>query len=230
MVKQIITNEESILKRQARRRLLGAIALTILVVTLLPMVLDSEPPKPTQDIDLKIPDKDKVGEFVPQMVLPPLNASDAASQPVTAQPASAPVIVPLLNTKPVATTDTHPKTETKSKIELASSLIPEPKTLQTEVLSKPEVASEKKSTAKVTSKPVAKAHSGFIIQVGAFSNADTAKKLQEKLLNKGYPSYTEKAGNKTRVRVGDYHTHTDADKILRKLEILGYKPNVIKLN
>ena len=84
MAKQIITDEESILKRQARRRLIGAIALTILVVVLLPMILDSEPPTPKQDIDLQIPDKDKVGEFVPKMVLPP--SASPASQEVVRQP------------------------------------------------------------------------------------------------------------------------------------------------
>lgn len=111
MAKQILTDEESNLKRQARRRLLGAIALTILVVVLLPMVLDSEPPVPSQDIELQIPDKDKVGEFVPKMVLPPLNANDAASQA-----ASAPVIAPLLDVKPVSAV-VQPMLESRPGIE-----------------------------------------------------------------------------------------------------------------
>ena len=214
MAKQIITDEESKLKRQARRRLIGAISLTILVVVLLPMVLDSEPPAPTQDIELQIPDKDKVGEFVPKMVLPPLSANDAASQP-----ASAPVIAPLLDTKPVAV---QPKTEIKPAIAAKPAPEAKPKVRQAEA--KPKVE------AKPAAKPTAKSHSGFVVQVGAFANADAAKKLHEKLHSQGYPSYTEKSGDKIRVRVGDYATHAEADKVRRKLEIQGLQPDVVNLN
>lgn len=204
MAKQIVTDEELKLKRQARRRLLGAIALTMLVVVLLPMVLDREPPAPSQDIELKIPDKDKAGEFVPKMVLPPLSENEAASQP-----ASAPVIAPLLDVKPAsavvepAMPEARPVVETKPAVE---------------------------AKHKVEPKPVTKAHSGFVVQVGAFTNADAAKKLQEKLSKQGYPSYTEKTGNKIRVRIGDYTTHAEAEKIRRKLEIQGMKPDVVHLN
>jgi DedD protein len=213
MAKQIITDEESKLKRQARRRLIGAVALTILVVVLLPMVLDSEPPAPTQDIELQIPDKDKVGEFVPKMVLPPLNANDAASQP-----ASAPVIAPLLDTKPVAIA-VQPKVEVKPAIEAKPAI---------EI--KPKVEAKPRSEAKPAAKPTPKSHSGFIVQVGAFANADAAKKLHEKLHKQGYPSYTEKSGDKVRVRVGDYATHAEAEKVRRKLEIQGLQPDVVNLN
>lgn len=220
MAKQIITDEELNLKRQARRRLIGAIALTIMVVILLPMVLDNEPPAPTQDIELQIPDKDKAGEFVPKMVLPPTGAASAV-QPA----ASAPLIAPLLDVKPLSPAVT-PKVEAQPAVEvkpeIASKTKTEPKPGQSE--SKPKVA------AKPADKPAAKSHSGFVVQVGAFANADAAKKLQEKLHKQGYPSYTEKAGNKTRVRIGDYATHAEAEKVQRKLEIQGMKPDVINLH
>lgn len=216
MAKQIITDEESNLKRKARRRLLGAIALTILVVVLLPMVLDREPPAPSQDIELQIPNKDKVGEFIPKMVLPPLTANDAASQT-----ASAPVIAPLLDVKPVAEM-VQPKIETKPAIEAQPKAVVEQKVRQPDV--KPAV--EAKPLAKTGATP----HTGFVVQVGAFASASTAKKLQEKLHKQGYSSYTEKSGNKIRVRVGGYSTRAEADKVRRKLEIQGMKPNVVKLN
>ena len=230
MVKQIITDEESKLKRQARRRLIGAIALTILVVVLLPMLLDREPPAPVPDVELQIPDKDKVGEFVPKMVLPPLTANDAASQAV-----SAPVIAPLLDVKPLpvaapAKIETGPRTETKPGIEakpvVENKPKAEPSAAKVEVKPKAEV----KPAAKPAPKPVARVHSGFVLQVGAFAHADAAKKLHEKLTKQGYASYTEKSGDKTRVRIGDFVTHAEAEKVRRKLEIQGMQPNVIKLN
>lgn len=228
MVKQIITDEELTLKRQARRRLLGAIVLTIMVVVLLPMLLDKEPPAPTQDIELNIPDKDKVGEFVPKMALPPLAANSAVAQtavmPATATPpvaAAKPVIAPLLDIKP-APAIVPPKVETKPVAEVKPKEIPEVK-----VDSKPKVAA--KPVVKEAVATVAKKHAGFIVQVGAFAHADAAKKLQEKLSKEGYPSYTEKAGNKTRVRIGDYATQAEADKVRQKLEIQGMKPDVLNI-
>jgi len=229
MARKIITDEEAKLKRQARRRLIGAIALTILIAVLLPMLLDKEPPVPKQDIELQIPNKDKAGEFVPKMVLPPLNTT-------ASQPSSAPVIAPLLDVKPA-----QPAVETKPAAQAASSATEakplvdfKPQTATTPVV-KPEAKpkAEAKPAAKPASKPAeksaTKAHSGFVLQVGAFVNADKAKKLQEKLHNQGYPSYTETAGDKTRVRVGDYATQAEAEKIRRKLEIQGMQSNVVNL-
>ena len=234
MAKQIITDEESILKRQARRRLIGAIALTILVVVLLPMILDSEPPAPKQDIDLQIPDKDNAGEFLPKMVLPPSTSSTSpVSQEVaTPVPVPAPLIAPLLDSKATpatpkieanSTIQASPKVETAPKAEPVSKVEPVPK-----VEAAPKVISNPaKSKSAETS--VAKSHSGYIIQIGAFANATAAKDLQVKLHKQNYPSYTEKVGDKTRVRIGVYATHTEAEKMRRKLEIQGYKPDVINL-
>jgi DedD protein len=50
-----ISDEELQLKKRARRRLVGAIALVLLVVVFLPMFLDSEPKPLNQDIAITIP-------------------------------------------------------------------------------------------------------------------------------------------------------------------------------
>src|SRR3954468_14329395 len=50
-----IRDEELQLKKRARRRLVGAIALVLLIVVFLPMVLDSEPKPLNQDIAINIP-------------------------------------------------------------------------------------------------------------------------------------------------------------------------------
>ena len=59
MAKQLMDDEDS-LKRRARRRLIGAVTLTAVIVVVLPMVLDSEQKPMGQDIELRIPDRDKV--------------------------------------------------------------------------------------------------------------------------------------------------------------------------
>jgi DedD protein len=78
-----ISDEELQLKKRARRRLVGAIALVLLVVVFLPMFLDSEPKPLNQDIAI---------------IIPPLPGPDSSSRPATAAPAgpapSAPVVPP----------------------------------------------------------------------------------------------------------------------------------------
>lgn len=231
MARKIITDEESKLKRQARRRLIGAIALTILIAVLLPMLLDKEPPVPQQDIELQIPNKDKAGEFVPKMVLPPLNATSS-------QPSSAPVIAPLLDSKPAQpamvenkpeTPAASPATETKPLVDFKPQATTAPAAAKPEAKPKVEAKPAAKPADKAAEKSGSRAHSGYVIQVGAFVNADKAKKLQEKLHKQGYPSYTETAGDKTRVRIGDYSTQAEAEKIRHKLEIQGMQTNVVHL-
>ena len=206
MAKQLSTDEESILKRKARRRLIGAIALTTAVVVILPMVLDREPAPSSQDIELRIPDKEHAGDFTPKVAMPA--ASAVVAEP---QPASAVTIAPLLDSKP-APVAAKPKVEAPAK---------------------PAAEAKPAAKPKSTAKPAEKAavpHSGFVVQVGAFANAEGAKQLQGKLSKQGYHAYTEKTGNKTRVRVGSYASHEAADKVKRKLEAQGLHPNVVSLN
>ena len=201
------------MKRQARRRLIGAVALTTAVVVILPMVLEREPEPSAQDIELRIPDKDHAGEFTPKLAMPPASAVLAESQPA---PAVAVSSVP----------DAKPEVAVKPKAEVPAA---EPKP---HLAVKPEVETPPKVAAKPAPKPekAAAPHSGFVVQVGAFANADAARHLQAQLAKQGYRAYTEKAGNKIRVRVGSYPSHDAADRIRRKLETQGLQPDVVNLN
>jgi DedD protein len=99
---------------------------------------------------------------------------------------------------------------------------------------KPDVAKPIQKEHKAEPKPAAShntvPHSGFVVQVGAFSNLDTAKKLQDKLASQGLHVYTEKIGHNVRVRVGSFPTHEAADKVRHKLEAQGLHPNVVNLS
>lgn len=50
-----ISDEELQLRKRARRRLVGAIALVLVVVVFLPMVLDNEPRPLSEDIEITVP-------------------------------------------------------------------------------------------------------------------------------------------------------------------------------
>jgi len=201
MAKQLMDDEIS-LKRRARRRLIGAGALAIVIVVLLPMVLDSEPKLVGQDIELRIPDKDKVGEFMPKMGVPSASVSVPVDSSPHAVPASAVSSMPAV----------------KDQVAAASQAI------------KSKLAPVKAETESVENNPIEDKHltphSGFVVQVGAFTNADTAHQWQKKLSKQNIKVYTEKVGNKTRVRAGPYATREAADNVNKKLEAQGLKSTV----
>lgn len=211
MAKQISSDAENNLKRQARRRLIGAVALVIAVVVFLPMVFDSEPAaEKASDIELRIPDKGNAPALMPQTESVPvaLAASAASVAPVAEVLAAsavevAPAVLPL-------------KVEEKPKAQVTPKVVAKPAT-------PPAVKPAAKTPASAAPK------TGFVVQVGAYSNADTAKQMNAKLSKAGFHVYTEKAGNMVRVRVGSYPTREAADKIKLKLEKLGLHPNVVNL-
>ncbi|WP_239288067.1 SPOR domain-containing protein [Candidatus Nitrotoga sp. 1052] len=201
MAKQLMDDEVG-LKRRARRRLIGAVALAIVIVVLLPMVLDSEPKLGGQNIELRIPDKDKVGEFMPKMGMPPAPVSVLAVSSPVAAPVSTVPSLPVVTDQVVAASQV-----------LESKLAP--------------VKSETKPDGDIhieNRQPTP--HSGFVVQVGAFANADTAHQWQKKLSKQNIKVYTEKVGSKTRVRAGPYATREAADNVYKKLEAQGLKPTV----
>src|SRR5437879_11181070 len=72
-----LADDANLLKRRARRRLVGAIALVVLVVDVLPVILDQQPRPVPQALTVQIPGPDG-GPFKTR-VLPPLQ-SPAAPQ------------------------------------------------------------------------------------------------------------------------------------------------------
>ena len=184
VAKQLSDDEQNI-RRKARRRLIGAFALTLAVVVILPMVLESEPKPSGRDIDLRIPAADEAGAFAPKTVAP-----DTA------------VVVPS-SSVPVASAKTEEVTVGK--------LPP---------------ADNQKEKPKVVEKTATAAES-FVAQVGAYSNAETAKQELDKLKKWGFRAYTEKVSGVIRVRVGPYDNRDKAEKARQQLEKHGLHPVVM---
>lgn len=216
------TDDELNLRRKARRRLIGAIALTLVVVAILPMVLDSEPKPTGLDIDLRIPAPDKAGEFIPKVAVSevakvlPLAASSVGD--VLAPPAaSAASAVAAPGKEPVVAGDSKP--EEPGKSQPAANIQPESKTVE------PKATESKAAEPKNADKPVSA--ESYVAQVGAFSSADAAKHELDKLKKWGFKAYTEKVGDKIRVRVGPYAEREKAEKVRQMLEKHGLHPVVI---
>lgn len=106
-----ISEEELQLRKRARRRLIGAIALVTMVVVFLPMVLDHEPKPVSQDISIQIPSPNNSGTFTSKIVpVVPGTPEAAKSEPeVIPPPPTAPTRpAPAVKAPPVIDTESAP--------------------------------------------------------------------------------------------------------------------------
>jgi DedD protein len=201
------TEDELNLRRKARRRLIGAVAFTLAVVVILPMVLDREPRPTGRDIDLRIPSPDKAGEFVPGTAVP-------GGPGVVPPAASAVVPAPVPATAVKAAPAQAPEAKKPAAIQQAA----------------PGKASAHKPAE--PAKPAADAgkpasEEAYVAQVGAYANPGTAKQELNKLKKWGFKAYTEKSGDKIRVRVGPYPDRDKAEKVGKLLEKHGLHPVIL---
>ncbi len=223
-----VSEQEIQFRKRARRRLVGAIALVLLMVTVLPMVLDDREVKPTQqDIAITIPSQD--GTSFSSRIVPV--SPNATSQPVAHETAAEKVqpLAPPLE-KPAATAvkpEPQPVTEkpqpvTKpepvSKPELAP--IAKPETPKPQVAAKPEA-----------SKPTPAKRGAFMVQIGVFTEGEPLKKLEAKLAAQGVKVTREKLstpkGTKIRLRTGPFATRADAEAVQAKLKAAGMGAMVV---
>ena len=192
-----ISDEELQLKKRARRRLVGAVALVFLIVVFLPMLLDSEPKPLNQDIEITIPPIPKP-ESNPQNPAPDVPSTAAPRPPprVEGMPARA------------VQSDPAPSVEAKPDSPKTAPAKPEPRPAQKQEIKAPPASQ-------------AAGEESFVVQLGAFSSAANAKALQKKLQDNKFKAYTElvknAGGDRTRVRVGPYPTRDAAEKARDRL-------------
>ncbi len=207
-----ISDEELQLKRRARRRLIGAIVLVMVIIVVLPMVLDSEPRPAGQEVTVKIPSPDSSGFTSKVVPLPPDSKATPKAPP--APPAKAPVE----EAKKVAATPSAPDPPKE---------VPAP-ALKTETeIAKPPPPKPQPKPAPKKAKP---AEGKFVVQVIALADAGRAKQMQEQIAAAGIKSYTEvvktKKGDVTRVRAGPFVTRQQAEKAREQLKALGMSGNI----
>ena len=216
------------LKKRARRRLMGAVALAGLAAVVLPMIMDEEPKQQVQDVQIRIPGQEQ-SSFKPSaptaratQAEPPASFRDSAASPENAVAVPA---IGLLIPSPqlVEGASVRPAEKISEKIS-------EKKTEKTpEKPVKQSVEEAKRATAILSGKPSepAAVNTGtqYVILIGAFSNATNAKQLENKIGELGVKTYTEllnsSEGKKIRLRAGPFSTRDAADKALDKIKNIG---------
>lgn len=203
------------LKKRARRRLVGAVALALFAVIVLPMVMDREPRPASQDIQVRIPSQDGPG---------------FAAKVLPGKPVSTPLPAP--EPKPVAEPVPAPSAEPKPAAEPAPARPPvaaAPAKLAEKTVVPPKKAEPAKSPAPAKpaadAKPTPDAAGQWVVQLGAFKETGNVKLLLAKLKGVGVPAYTEKfespQGPRTRVRAGPFASQEAAEKARSRIKIVG---------
>lgn len=224
-------DEAAQLKRSARRRLIGAAALALFAVIVLPMVMDHQPAPALKDIQVRIPSPD---EGAPQKVVSaPKPAPRADIKPI-AKPEIKADSKPESKPESKSESKQEPRSEAgaEAKVESKPAIKPEPKAEP-----KPESKSDAKSDTKPDSRPEVPKGSGdggdaWVVQLGAYQDPGRVKNLLAKLKDMGVPAYTEKVdtanGPRTRVRAGPFASQEAAEKARGRARIVGVDGPVVK--
>lgn len=197
--------EASEIRRRGRQRLIGAIALVLVLVVFVPMLLDSEP-RPTQPV-APIPSKENA---------PPLPAPTPAKATAPAKPA------PAVDNPGAGAPPPEPaKVSEATKAAEARQASPEP----------PKSAIAK--VAPPAPEKAAPTLEGFAVQVGAFRDEAKLKQARDKLAAAGVVHYTERldspGGALTRLRAGPFATRAAAESAQASLKRVALEGKVVPL-
>ncbi|WP_434112774.1 SPOR domain-containing protein [Paraburkholderia caffeinilytica] len=236
-------------KQRARRRLVGAVALVVAAVVILPMVLDSHPKPVTDDISIDIPsrpapkvaktDEDTQAGVAPDNPAPDTAAasslapttaatqgqSGAAKQQSAATTSAAPAARPAVKPQAPAAVaaNTAPAAQTPAK--------PAKPTATQSTANTPAPSEDSANTAAAgadanSGTPASPPGSRFAVQLGAFANDANARNWATKLKAAGVPAYTEHrkqadGSTLTLLRAGPFADRAAASAAIAKVRETG---------
>jgi DedD protein len=237
-------------KQRARRRLVGAIALVLAAIVILPMVLDSHPKPVTDDIAIDIPshpapknaarddDEDTQAGVAPDNPAAPeaapgasgLAAANAASSAAKTATNSAAPAQNTQSTKPAQTAQAAPSKPAPAA--QAQTSTPAAQTTQTAQAPKPAAKPAQSTPATAsndssdTGTPATPPGARFAVQLGAFPSDAAANRWVAKLKAAGVPAYTEQrkeadGSTRTLLRAGPFPDRAAASEAIAKVRGAG---------
>ncbi|HEY7986503.1 MAG TPA: SPOR domain-containing protein [Methylophilaceae bacterium] len=233
MATEQLTDQEKDFRRRARRRLIGAVALVLLMVTVLPMLLDdrSDQNMPAADVAISIPSQDDSGFTSKIVPTSPAVAPAPVVEPSTPVP-SAPVAAPVTPAQPAKAVEKSPAQSSvpPPMVQMDPPLAPAAK----EPAQKEDKASDKEDKPVAEKATVEKAvpKKGMVsVQIGVFSDSAKVKQVQAKVaalgLKSGFETLNTPTGPKLRMRSGPYATKAEAEQALETLKGAGFSPILV---
>ncbi|MBC7787765.1 MAG: SPOR domain-containing protein [Methylophilaceae bacterium] len=214
MTGDAINDLELQLKKRARRRLVGAIALVLLMIIVLPIALhDRSAQQNKPEVTITIPNDTKPVQHENNLVNDASKAVAVEEKANTTQTNDVTTVVDksiVANEKQVQQVQEEKSPPTKSHTKA------ETKRLEIN-------AAEKNSELK--NEDETKNNLKYYVQIGVFSDADNVKKLQTKLSDIGYKSQSEKIstdkGEKIRLRTSIFKERNEAAIALENIKSSG---------
>jgi DedD protein len=248
-------------RTRARQRLIGAVVLLGIGIIGFPLVFETQPRPIPVDIPIEIPRKDNVPPLAAPPAPAALAASamggdtraaagsseeivtesrgDAGRELTNAPPRAAssiaaPASAALRSTSPVVTA--APSSSPKPSVppaESAGRVAANPPASAARPAA-PGVADGERARALLEGRPAAAGDGQrFVVQVGAFADADAARETRQKAEKLGLKTYTQVAqtsgGSRIRVRVGPFASRVDAEAALAKAKAAGLAAVVLTL-
>lgn len=204
-------------RRRARQRLLGALVLLVIGVLVFPLLFETQPrPLPLDTPVVLQRGEPPAAQPAPQRAarspvptLPPADAGIEAGPAAASAPETAVAAVALPPAMPVP-----PARPAVAPTRAASAATP--------------------AIARAASAAASAPRSGrFVVQVGAFTDANMLREARQRVEKLGLKTYTQviesDAGKRTRVRVGPFDTRADADAVAAQLKRAKLGANVLAL-
>lgn len=199
-------------RTSARRRLIGAVVLLGVGVIAFPLLFETQPRPIPVDIAIEIPRQ----AGAPALTVP---APRPVDRVVDAEPPAAPAVPVISEEKPEA------DKVVASPTPAAAKAVPQATAKSTPVVATPEPAPAAKTNAEAGLR--------FIVQVGAFADANGAREARAKVGKLGLRTYTQNittaGGKRIRVRLGPFDSRSEAENAAAKVKAAGLPAAVMTL-
>jgi DedD protein len=234
-------------RTRARQRLIGAIVLLAIGIIGFPLVFETQPRPIPVDVPIEIPRRDAQPPLAmppprPTATRPPAPLSEPAT-PTEGAPAAA-----ATRTAPAAArgsdgaiTESGSDTARDSSVSRATAPVETPRRAASAAVvatAAPSSAARsvdgERARALLEGRPASSAdEQRFVVQVGAFADAEAARETRKNVEKLGLKTYTQvaqtSAGNRIRVRVGPFTTRGEAEAALAKAKAAGVNAVLLTL-
>lgn len=247
-------------RTRARQRLIGAMILLAVGVVGFPLVFDTQPRPIPVDIPIEIPSRENAPPLLAPTARG--QTPTGASSPLAEHDSAAEASTPARDTDMITESRDEPGRDaapvplprpsepmTSRTAQAKSTAIPEAPKAEPKAAPRPDQSAGQGGAQKVASSddgaralalldgkspaPPGADGARYVVQVGAFADANAAQGTRQKIERLGLRTYTQvartPAGDRIRVRVGPFATRDEADKALGKARSAGLAAVVLAL-
>lgn len=242
-VRPIRAESIEVMRRRARHRLIGAAMLVLLGVVGFPILFDTQPRPIPIDITIEIPDRNKVAPLAVPAAAPETATRSVVNPPAVRAQERSPQVAGVSGgdavakdalAPEVAAPATPSKPRVDSKPEIKPAPVAENRSLQSDEATRARALLEGRSAEPAAvAAPTLPDNGRFIVQIGAFAEADKAREVRLKLERAGIKTYTHvietPQGKRIRVRVGPFDGKAEAEKAAARIKGLNLPVSILLL-